>query len=288
MVEVAKYQRRPIFGVGCTGWITPGASFRQMLRSFHTLVLGLFVGIVTAQELPQVDITLVQTDADRYEVRVRPDGPFNGLFHSYLFTLRWSASATATGLDLDPTVPMEDISLYPALSGTIVSSGGYKYAPYTAETIVTLSSVGQSWVGGEEITIASVQVLGGTADLQLANDVWTHTNNGDFYLSLNGYERQGVIYSIGTGLSSLMENTSDVRCTMDGDMLHMNFSMDQLRDMEFEVVDMRGGRVANGGFVVPSGRSTNTVNVGQLAAGSYAVHMRSPGWERSVRVAIVR
>ncbi|MBX2972337.1 MAG: hypothetical protein KF797_04485 [Flavobacteriales bacterium] len=261
-----------------------------MLRTVQTLALALVAGVATAQELPIVDITLVQTEGDRYEVRIRPDGPFDGLFHSYLFTLRWSDQSTATGIQLSTTAAMDEVSLYPARSGGVVNSGGYDYAPYTAETIVLLSSVGQAWVGGEEIAIATVQVNGGSVfDLQLANDAWTHANNGDFYLSLNGYERQGEIYSFGTGLASVAEEAaSDVRCAIDGDLLRMTLTMDRTRELDYELLDMRGRVVAQGAFVAPDGRSEHALNVGQLAMGSYAVRLRSADLDRSMRVHLVR
>ena len=259
------------------------------MRSILTWAFGLFGGLVSAQQLPLVDITLFQTDVDQYEVRVRPDGPFNGLFHSYLFTLRWSAGATATGLDLEVTPTTDEISLYPVLSGTIITSNGYKYAPYTAETIVTMSSVGQSWVGGEEIAIATVQVLGGTADLVIADDDWTNINNGAYYLSLNGYERQGVIYSTGTGVIHMaMDQSSEVRCTVNGDMLDMTMDMELARDLRYDLVDIRGRVVAQGGFTAPTGTSTTSVTVGGLAPGSYAMRLRAIDRVWGMHVNIIR
>ncbi len=278
----------PIFDGDGPGRITSSGGRGRMLRMLHTLVLGTAIGMAAAQELPMVDITLVQTDVDRYDVRVRPDGPFNGLFHSYLFTLRWSADATATGLDLDPTMDMEDISLYPLLSGTFVTSNGYKYGAYTAESIVSLSSVGQSWEGGEEVTIATVQVLGGIADLQIANDDWTHANNGDYYLSLNGYERQGEIYSTSTGLSAIGTAVDQaLRCTMEGDRLKVDLVMGEARMLDYQLVDMRGRVIREGVFAVPEGRSTRTMDIGRPAAGTYAFQVRAEEWGQSTRVNII-
>jgi hypothetical protein len=151
---------------------------------------------------PTVDITLVDGGAGSLEVRFRPDGTFNGLFSSLVFTVRWSDASGATLGDPAQTPPViQYMSVSPA--GSQVIEGGYRYQIYAGFGFTPLSAVGASWTAGQEVVLMTIPVSGGSSQFEIVNDSWTVAHNGNFYVSLNGVDHTGSIYATGNGFPTV-------------------------------------------------------------------------------------
>ena len=85
-----------------------------------------------------------------------------------------------------------------------------------------------------------------------------------------------------------VDQSSEVRCTLNGDMLDMTMDMELARDLRYDLVDIRGRVVAHGSFTTPKGISTTSVAVGGLAPGSYAMRLRATDRVWGMHVNIIR
>ncbi len=167
------------------------------------LTLCLFASIISlapqAMAQSPVDIGLYQNDG-HLDVVVRPQTAFNGIFSAVVFTVRWEGSGSVNLGTIQQEGPVAQY-LPVTRSGPVRQHGGYNYQVYAGFGLTPLSSLDEAWTGGQEYVIARIPVSG-KADFELVNDGWTAEakNNGDFYLSLGGVDRTGIIYK---GLASV-------------------------------------------------------------------------------------
>ncbi|MBS1569004.1 MAG: T9SS type A sorting domain-containing protein [Bacteroidetes bacterium] len=157
-------------------------------------VLMLSMSTATAQQ--QVDIGLFQ-DGNELEVRARPTENFDGLLSAVLFTIRWER---ATGGQLLSLKQKGEAATYIpiAKSGGVHQDGPFNYQVYAGFGFDRIDEAGTTWKAGEEYVIARIPYTG-QCNFALVNDAWTNVdqNNGDYYVSLNGYDRTGIIYKSG-------------------------------------------------------------------------------------------
>lgn len=243
------------------------------IRSLLTALVSTSVLAAQAQ-LPTVDITMVQTQTDLYEVRVRPDGAFDGLFSSLVFTLRWSASSSATLAEFEPTAEMVDIGIYPVMSGDVVVSEPYQYAPHVAFGTSSLASEGMAWVAGQEVVLGTIQVIGGPTDLELVNDDWTIDHNTNYFVSLNGSGRTGTIYDLPSLVQPMIGTGADPRWEVrnTGDRLLLRLDTSEPMVIDYTVHDAAGRSVGQGRVNAAAGRTERSIASSPVAMGMYTVH----------------
>ena len=173
------------------------------MNRFRSLfVAGALMITAISNAEPTVDITVVDGGSGSLEVRFRPDGSFNGVFSSLVFTLRWNDASGATLGAPTQTLPVIQYIGTSASGGEVVS-GGYRYQPFAGFGFMPLSSYGVNWTAGQEIVLMTIPVTGGSALFEIVNDSWTAGNNGDFYVSLNGAQHTGSIYTTGNGFPTI-------------------------------------------------------------------------------------
>ncbi|QQR87992.1 MAG: T9SS type A sorting domain-containing protein [Flavobacteriales bacterium] len=151
---------------------------------------------------PVLDITLAHTSGTTYEVRIRPDDSFDGVFSSLVFTLRWNA-ADGIGITQFDTPASDRIGIAPA--APVANEASYMYRTFSGFGFTPFTELGAAWIPGEEYALFTV-TFSGTGNVELVNDDWTAANNGDFYVSLNGEPRAGNIYA--TEITTLVESTT--------------------------------------------------------------------------------
>lgn len=172
----------------------------------------LFVPAVLMAQ-PMLDITMDNNGAGQLEVRVRPDGPFDGLVSNLTFTIRWPEAA---GMALDTAnalYPAADY-MYPSATQVVSGLNGYLYRTFNAVSMVPMFEVGQAWTAGTEYPLCTIDILVPGTEFTLGNDAWTGANNRNYFCSLGGYNRTGVVFP------SLVPVT-DLRSELDGGMLNV-------------------------------------------------------------------
>ncbi|MBK8339030.1 MAG: T9SS type A sorting domain-containing protein [Flavobacteriales bacterium] len=249
--------------------------------SFRTLSLafGLTAAAATSAQLPTVDIGLFDNGLGQLEVRLRPDATFNEFFSSLVFTVRWDA---ASGANLDAVAQVAPESNYmPVLkSGGEVDDQGYRYQVFAGFGTAPLSSFGLTWASSAEITLLTMNVLNGTSVFEIANDAWTTdpNNNGDFYVSLNGEDKTGVVYQISTGLiegvtatgwsMDVLPNPTDGASTITID------APEGSGRGELELINAAGQRVWSRSFSASRGTVRSSLDLTPFEAGVYTLRLR--------------
>lgn len=252
------------------------------------LTLTLFAcsfGLLKAQ-LPAVDITMVPVNAQQYQVRLRPDENFNGFFSSLVFTIRWSNSTPLTLAEFVPVSSMIALGIYPALSGEVVESGEYSYAPHVAFGASSLSAQGQSWAAGQEVLLGTISIESGSGVLEVINDQWTAQNNADYFVSLNGINRTGVVYSSSTGVNSPELSSPQAYLHVQNGRINLVVSSLVTNSGTYELFDVTGRTIAQGGIQVAEGRSEHALEHPALSQGHYSVVLRSSGSTQVLRTVV--
>ena len=143
-------------------------------------------------QLPTVDLTMANNGKGQLEFRVRPDGPFDGVISNLTFTVRWNASA---GMALDTAVRLFPATDYFIASpSAVMQNGAYMYRTFNAVGLTAMSDVEAAWIGRREYPFMTIDILEENADIRIVNDAWTSANNRDFFCSLNGEPRTGILY----------------------------------------------------------------------------------------------
>ncbi|MCB9193536.1 MAG: T9SS type A sorting domain-containing protein [Flavobacteriales bacterium] len=169
-----------------------------------------------------IDIGLFPGEENMLEVRIRPTADFDGVFSSLLFTLRWDAGSEAAPGPVEQTdLIAQYMPIHP--SGPVVVDGYHAYQVYAGFGIGPLTDLGVDLRMNEEVVLARIPISG-NASFAVVNDAWTGelTHNGDYYVSLNGLDKTGIIYKEATAVSeetaaasvSISPNPNDGRFTV--------------------------------------------------------------------------
>jgi Secretion system C-terminal sorting domain len=183
-----------------------------------------------------MDIGLFHNDGV-LEVKVRPTAEFDGVFSSVVFTLRWDRS---TDLVLGEATSPENVPINTRRSGTMHEDGVFKYLVFAGFGFDNMAESGLRWEAGQEYTILSVPVLG-KGVVELVNDEWTGvaTNNADYYVSLGGHDKTGVIYKRMAATTDL-EGTVQIKPNPNEGLFQFSFVSTDAADLRVDVVNTLG------------------------------------------------
>jgi hypothetical protein len=254
------------------------------------LIAAVQVALVTVPakaQLPLVDITLAANANNELEVKLRPDQAFNGLFSSLVFTVRWE---TASGASLDvPAQVMPAMAYMPiSLSGATVNDGAYTYATYAGFGFAPLSSFSAAWVAGTEYTLATIPVLNGSGVFEVSSDGFTQGVNGSYFVSLNGSDQTGVIYSTSTGVTAGTPLPAGLRVLPNPSEgpVEIRFEAAVPQDLDLEVVNGLGQVVFEEHRKRFSGVYRTSLDLSTHGSGVYILNLRSVRGMETTRIVV--
>jgi len=263
---------------------------KNMTRSLVLLPVFAWATGALAQ-LPTVDITMVQTMEGPVEVRIRPDGPFDGLVSSIVFTIRWN---DADGASLGATTQESPVSDYIPVykSGQEQVADGFRYQVFAGFSLQTLAIAGSAWAADEEVVLCRLNVNNGTSAFSIVNDDWTGNinNNGDYFISLNGEDRTGEIYSITTGLVGA--GTASTGFTVSpnpaSDMVTIALGETASGTMlGARLVDIAGKTVKEVTWSGPNESNIRQLDLSGVPSGTYLIQVDLPAGPLSGRLVVV-
>ncbi|MEX1131992.1 MAG: T9SS type A sorting domain-containing protein [Flavobacteriales bacterium] len=239
-----------------------------MLRSslLSLSALAVMALVSTAQAQAPVDIGLRST-GENLEVVLRPGNDFSGILSSVVFTIRWERSSGAALGDVEQEgVSANYIPVQP--SGAVREVGGYDYQVFAGFGTRPLHTLSTAWSASKEYVIATIPVTG-DADFELVNDGWTAeaTNNADFYMSLGGVDRTGIIYkglatANGDGDVSILPNPNKGIFTF-------AVEVENAVDLTVEVVNTLGQSIFTDEVTKFSGTYRRDMDITSMSSGVY-------------------
>lgn len=172
-----------------------------MSRSTLFIAVFALASPALAQNEPLVDIAASANVMNQVEIRLRPDGPFDELVSSIVFSLRW---IDADGANLGTIVQTLPQGQYCPVgkSGPEHVSGSFRYQVFSGLSFITLQDLETAWAAGEEVLLCAVNVINGSSSFTIADDAYATSVNGSYYISLNGADRTGGIFSISTDVGT--------------------------------------------------------------------------------------
>lgn len=259
------------------------------LRALAFVLVGASSGTLLAQ-LPLVDITWAMLPTDQIEVRMRPDGNFSSLFSSSVFTLRWLDSGEQ-GLGAVVQDAPYGLCVPAVKSGPEVVSGIYRYQVFFGGSIISFADAELAWEGEQEYVVARINILSGSG-FEIVNDSWTGElqNNGDFYVSLEGQDRTGEIYTLMTAIDAVEERGSNGLAVAPNPAVgHTRVSLtmpDALSNAEFVLRDVAGKAALSFRRDLVAGEQSFVLDLQGLAAGPYTLELQAPAVRMTQRFVV--
>ena len=259
------------------------------MNALRTLLLGfpLMVAIPSSAQLPTVDITLVDNGLGEVEVRFRPDLAFDGLFSGLVFTIRWETVSGATLGNVSQPLPVMQY-IPTGKSGDEEDAGGYRYQIFAGFGFTPLNSIGQSWTPATEYVLCTIPVLGGSSVFEIVNDSWTADFNGDYFVSLNGQDQTGVIYTGSTGFPSMGATGPVMELTPNPSDGHSTLTLEvpDVADIHLEVLNAAGQLVLDRSYPRFSGTLRDSLDLSKAGQGVYVVNLDVAGARQMQRLVV--
>jgi hypothetical protein len=233
-----------------------------------------------------VDISVVPNMNSQLEIWLRPQLDFDGLFSSIDFTIQWPEGDGATlGTISQEMTPYFSLGA----SGPMHTNGGFRYQLYHGEgALGPLFAFDEFWTGGQEVLLTRINV-NGSSYFQIVNDAFTNSVNGDFYLSLNGAQCMGEIYTFttNTGMVST-EAGSDVIVSPNPTPgpVSIFVDMQENADLDLELLDTSGRRVMSSQRPGRQGKLEERIDLTGLADGLYMLQVRMGGKTSTHRIVL--
>jgi len=190
-----------------------------------------------AQLPTSVDISM-QHDVANQMLRINlraNDLAFSSLLSNLVFTVRWPESSTATlAFGSSAWCPLPSVALPMAGSAALAPGNGYRYRTWTSIGLATLGAIedeggcSQSLPADEWVEVYAIPINnepGGTV-YDIADDDYVNDNNRAYFISLEGVDRTGDIFTFSTEAAGgddvqapsllLQPNPADASVTLSG------------------------------------------------------------------------
>lgn len=256
------------------------------MKRIYTLLSAAMLAASVVNAQSAVDIGLFKNDAGQLEVKLRPQSGFDGIVSSVVFTIRWDRNTGAT-----LGTPVQDDAVVPYLpiapSGALHEVGTQHYQVFAGFGFQRMGASGANWVAGEEYTVLTIPVNGAAA-FELVNDSWTGelANNADFYTSLGGEDRTGVIYK-SLAVPANFESTVSILPNPNDGVFTFSFVVGELSDIRVEILSALGQTVYTEQMPKFEGSYTKEMDLSTMSNGVYYLKI-TRGGEVSVHKIVYR
>lgn len=206
-------------------------NMKQQMILLTSLACVFLHGIVSAQVI-DFGIYNNPSGSNKMEIRLRASqNVVDGALSAGVFTVRYPA---AYGVNLT-VVPASSPYGF-AFAGPVGNSGGYRYYRFQFA-----NNFNVNWTAGQEYTAVVLQHSNdgsGIGSFELVtNDSWTNGFNGNFYIELDGNEKQGVFYHPSTAVPLPVElNAFNAKALHDGSVM-LDWESATERNMAYYAVE---------------------------------------------------
>lgn len=246
-------------------------------------LIALTMQTATAQ-LPYVDLLIEHDEANaQLHVFLRAnDYDFGELVSSISFSVRWPESSPATlGFGSSAWCPYPNSAFQPSPGSTSIPGNGFKYKNWTFFGLGTYISAitddggcDNSLLADTWIEVATIPVSNdpGATAFDVAIDQYAIDNNLLYYISLNGVDRTGGVFSGTTAVEQVAEVPSPLNIAPNPSSTSTTFTFADGSAIEsVDVLDASGRLVMRERV----GASSLILDVRALDAGTYRLIARS-------------
>jgi hypothetical protein len=174
-------------------------------------------------------------------------------------------------------------------SGPEQVSNGFRYQVFAGFGFIPLSNIPTAWVAGQEVVLCRIDVVNGPSSFSIVNDDWTNdiNNNGNYFISLNGQDSTGEIYTISTALSDGLSSSEGTTIAPNPADRILTVAMPDEQDglVELRVLDAAGRTVKQEQVRFLAGAPA-LLDVSSLPAGAYMLHLLSGSESRAHRFVV--
>jgi hypothetical protein len=240
-----------------------------MIRFYSRTIAAAALALAMAPTFAQgtVDIGLHYNGHDALEVKVRPSSDFDGIFSSLVFALRWDKNSDITlG---NPSATESSPYVLTSKSGQKRENGMFNYQVYAGFGYEPMNASNNHWTAGEEYTILTIPVTG-KGVIELVNDEWTSemTNNADFYVSLSGADKTGVIYKSMVATTDI-DGTVRILPNPNEGLFTFSFVSNAPNDIVVDVLNTLGQSVFNQNLTAFEGTFQKEMDLTGMSEGIY-------------------
>lgn len=255
----------------------------------RTILLAGVLSGTAAFALPTMDVSLLPNRQGTYDLRLTPNGDFDGLLSAFVITIGYEGEHASQGLLIEQTSDMRAV-LPLAPSGDEHTVGPYRHRILASVAFETLASKGMHWRGGIGQTVATLSIAPGQR-VWIVNDEWAkdRRRNGAYFISLNGHERTGKVLMEGPPATADDAFNLTVHPNpWSGGPLTVEYTGIEGEDMLVELIDGLGRVLYTRSFALPGNQGRiGFTPTAALATGKYVLrfHTADAITERPIMVA---
>ncbi len=244
--------------------------FPYLNNTYTSVVPGAYFGGKDGSNDGPVDIHFTETVADLSIEMVTNELIENGMVDNIQFTLAWKASDTEIEQLLNTFA--SDFDLMP--QGDAVTLNGIKYLVYVSITPGYLPEV---WNSGETVAVMTFEKEYGQLindRLWIADNDFTGSNNGDYFVSNWGSDVTGIIYTSTVGIGRMEAGEMKLYPNpVQSNNLFVQLVTDPNVDLQVEIRDMTGNLIRTLELKTVDGTTTFTIDVTQFYSGVYLINV---------------
>lgn len=259
-----------------------------MKRSLYLLLISFlaFSGAIKAQDTIQVDIGLEHLPSDQIQLWLVPNGNKTGYFSSITWTLRWDDASTVTLGEFQPSPAFASILPGVLQQGPTVDQDGFHHAIYAA--VPGSNSI--TFEAGVPVAMGFYDVIGGASNFELTNDAWTATNNGLYYVSINGIPSTGEIIELTTAVEepTTLAPAAILAPNPSNGSSRLSLQLDHSGMVNIRVLDMAGRTVQEHRMAANEGAFSQILDADGQAEGTYTLLIDGPGFHTALPWILLR
>jgi hypothetical protein len=244
--------------------------FPYLNNTYTSVVPGAYTGGKDGSNDGPVDIQFAES-AENLEIEIITNELItNGMVDNIQFTLAWKAG----DIEIEQLLSTFASGFNLLAQGDVVEVDGTNYLVFVS---VTPTYLPQAWNSGEQLTVMTFEKEYGqliSNRLWIADNDFTVSNNGEYYLSNWGTDVTGIIYTSTVGIETAEAGFVKMYPNpVTSGSLFLKVSLAQSENIETQIWDITGKLIKKLDYQTVAGTMTLTVDVSEFNSGVYLINV---------------
>jgi parallel beta-helix repeat protein len=239
-------------------------------NTYTSVVPGAYTGGKDGMGDGPVDIQFIETVETLAIEIMTNEFISNGMVDNIQFTLAWKANDP----EIEQLLSTLTSGFYLLPQGEVIEVGGINYLTFVS---VTPTYLPQVWNSGETVTVLTFEKQNGqliSNRLWIAEDDFTVSNNGEYYVSNWGSDVTGIISTLAVGIDT--EEAGFVKIypnPVNAGNLFLQVNTVQIENLDIKIWDMTGKLIKKIEYQSLVGTTTFTIDVSDFNSGVYIINV---------------